>query len=148
MYKKGNSVQYNNISYECVGFKGVSGTVEPDWRNEINYAIVGIDTTNNLIIVQGNQVSKFLVGDVVKINGSNHNDGYYTIVSSTYSSSASQTSIKMVETIKYGDVSGNIYPEDLLTRDGEILWSVFTPSSVITYDWNKYLDIAINLTLE
>ena len=88
----------------------------------------------------------FLVHDTVRVVGSNGNDGYYTVSSTTYNGSTSD--IVVLEDVDVNSGTGNIYCEDTLTVDGNILWKYYSATDVLfNYKWNNYIKISNDISI-
>ncbi len=63
--------------------KILTGEVKVSGQSKSEVDIISVDTTTNLIVVDGNIAAKLNASDVLVIEGSQDNDGTYTVVSAT-----------------------------------------------------------------
>jgi hypothetical protein len=146
VYELGSSVKNGSFSYESVGFKGNSNTTEPIWKTTDNYPISAIDTVNKKFSILGNVSSFYLVNDSIRIQGSNGNDGYYTVSNTVFD--GTNTNITVVQPITNSTVQGNIFMQDSYVRDSGILWKMYpVDTTIFDYDWNEYLIITNTIYL-
>lgn len=146
IYSVGDSILEGDFSYECIGFRGKSNSSEPIFKVINYYSIIGVNQGTKTFKVGGDKTEHFLTNDTVRIQNSNGNDGYYSVVSSVYS--LGNTEIVVNESIPTSNVSGNIYMEDDDTKDNEILWKLINEDEIIfNYDWSDYIKITNNINL-
>lgn len=150
VYNLGDSVTDGNpsgtFSYEVVGFIGTSKVSQPVFKTTDNYPIVSIDQTNKIISVAGNYTQHFLANDTVRVIGSTGNDGYYKILSSNFN--GVNTDVYVDSVIPNANANGNLYMEDNLTKDGNILWKYYDSTNVLfNFNWNEYIIIKNNIYL-
>lgn len=146
-YKLGDSIRFEDFSYEVVGFKGSSNTTLPLFKDTDNYSIISVDNSNPYIfVIDGNKTEHFLTNDTVRVQASSFNNGYYSVLGATFN--GTNTEIQVEQQIPTNTVDGNIYMEDSLTSDGDILWQMIDEDEVLLrYNWNDYLKIKTNINL-
>lgn len=91
-----------------------------------SYAITGVNTTSNYFSISGDQTSNIATDDIIKVEGSTGNNGWYTVISAVYNSGTTSTDIT-VSSIVDATVDGNI-----LISSG--LWSDMGVDTVALYE--------------
>lgn len=76
--------------------------------DHIAYAVVAVDTANNVVEISGDQTGSLNAGDSIEISGSTGNDGVYTIDSLTYNSTSDNTEITTSESIEDSTADGDV----------------------------------------
>ena len=146
-YQIGNSVLSGNFSYECVGFLDSSNSSIPLFKTTDRYSIIAVNNSSPYTFtVSGDKTSHFLPNDVVRVQSSSGNDGYYNVVSSTISSG--NTVVQVSNPIPTSNVGGDLVMEDTLTKDGGILWKYYDMDNILfQYNWNEYIKIKTNVAI-
>jgi len=136
MYNIGDSILEGEFSYEVVGFRGTSSGSLPVFKDIEYYELIWVDIPNYTFRIAGDKTQHILVNDTIQVQESTGNDGYYTVVSSTFS--GGNTDVVVSQVIPSSVIDGKLYLEDTLTRDGDILWKYFDENEVLfNYGWNN-----------
>lgn len=145
-YSIGDSILEGDFSYECIGFRGKSKSLEPTFKNINYYPIIGVNQGTKKFTVAGDKTEHFLPNDTIRIQNSNGNDGYYQVIDSSLFGGNTQIEVDIA--IPSSDVSGNLYMEDTYTRDNDILWKFFNEDEIIfNYNWSDYIKITNNINV-
>ena len=129
---QGNAIQW---TLTVAGAPDLSGgtyaaQIKPDYQK---YSVTAVDTGTKTFTVSGRCDSSTSLNHtgLIRVDGSTGNDGQYTVVSSTYDSSADTTAIVVSETVSSstadGDVTGFI--ADLTIDDTNANTGVFVLSA-------------------
>ena len=146
-YKIGDSVLSGNFSYACIGFLDTTSSSLPLFKTTDSYTITAVNNSNPYTFtVTGNLTSLYLANDVVRVLGSNDNDGYYNVVTSSLS--GGNTVVQVSSAIPTTNVGGSLFMEDTLTKDGGILWKYYDNENIsFLYDWDEYLKVTTTIAI-
>jgi len=72
------------------------------------FAIVGVDTSNEIFRISGDETARFSVGDTFEVSGSTGNDGTYTVSALNYDSGNDETDITVQEDVTDSTADGDI----------------------------------------
>ncbi len=76
------------------------------------FAIVAVDTTNDIVEVAGDQTGRIGTNDTIHIEGSTGNDGSYTVSAITYNSTSGNTEITLGTSIGDATADGDVLHSD------------------------------------
>jgi hypothetical protein len=109
-------------------------------QDRTSHAITGVNTGTKTFTVAGDQTLELVAGTKLAVDGSTGNDGMYTVVSATYTSS---TAIVVSETISDATADGTLYPCGNLLGIGPL----GTPKTVGNGDTPKFAAGDLDVTL-
>ena len=92
------------------GFRFRNAATAMVWQGKcgVSHAITGVNTGNKTFSVATDITSLIAAGEKIRVAGSTGNDGFYTIVSATYSEP--NTVITVVEAVPDATVDGTLHP--------------------------------------
>ena len=144
LYRLGDSVNINGVTFECVSYVGYTASSISSFEKN-SYSI--LSSGLNYFMVYGDVSEFFSQGDRIKATTDLYN--YVYVVSSvSYDDVTNQTQIIVSQTLNTSKEYFNLIPEHKGTVDGEIFWSI-VPEDVdfneVEYGWNTYNSFVFDL---
>jgi len=133
-YRLSDSVNIGTLSFECVGYIGVSGAATPNFE-QTSYTINSFTSTGFNIL--GDKTAYFKQNDVIKAVSSN-NTYTFSVKSSSYNQSTQITTVIVNQSVSLDYEYSTLIPTLRGTQDGEILWELVDDITNIVYSWNVY----------
>lgn len=146
-YKLGDSIQQGDFSYEVIGFRAKTQTSLPKFKITDSYPIVAVSNVSPYkFTIAGDYTSFININDSISVRNSVENNGYYTVTNVALL--GGNTVITVQQPIISNTVDGDLYLDNLLTLDGDLLWEYKDKDDVIfNYSWKDYLVIKNNITI-
>jgi hypothetical protein len=110
-------------------------------QDRTSYAITAVNTGTKTLTIAGDHAAELPAGSLLAVDGSTGNDGMFTVVSATYTSS---TAIVVSETVPDATVDGTLYPCGNMLGRGQL----GTPKVIGVGDTPKFAAGDLDVTLD